>query len=267
VVCASIDPNPKVSGAGLRRLEAAGLATSVGVLAEEARALNPGFFSRFERGRPMVRLKLAMSLDARTAPATGGRRWISGEASRADVQHWRARSSCILTGAGTVRIDDPWLNVRLSYGAWVRQPLRAVLDATLSVPPAARVLSGTGALVFAAQDAPQAAEAALLAAGVAVERVPSVGRHLSLEGVLARLAAREANEVLVECGPTLAAAFLEHGLVDEMIVYLAPILLGADAPPLAALPGALAERVGAFEIAGVERIDTDLRLLFRPRAA
>src|SRR3984957_10042360 len=121
VVCGTADPNPKVAGGGIERLRAAGIDVSVGVLAAAARELNVGFFSRFERGRPFIRLKMAMSLDARTAPATGGPVWISGEAARADVQKWRARSSAILTGAGTVRTDDPRLDVRLAYGSWVRQ--------------------------------------------------------------------------------------------------------------------------------------------------
>ena len=140
-----------MAGAGIERLRAAGIGVSVGLLAQEARALNPGFFSRFERGRPLIRLKLAMSLDARTAPAPDGmspRVWISGEASRADVQAWRARSSAILTGAGTVRADDPRLDVRLAYGPWVRQPLRVVLDPALTVPPSARIFEGGGALVL-----------------------------------------------------------------------------------------------------------------------
>src|SRR6202041_199996 len=127
VVCSSVDPNPRVAGGGIERLRSAGIAVSVGVLAAAARELNVGFFSRFERGRPFIRLKMAMSLDARTAPATGGQVWISGEAARADVQKWRARSSAILTGAGTVRTDDPRLNVRLGYGPWIRQPLRVLL--------------------------------------------------------------------------------------------------------------------------------------------
>ncbi len=144
VICASIDPNPQVAGAGVKRLEGAQIAVSVGLHGAEARALNVGFFSRFERGRPWIRLKLAMSLDGRTAPAGGGRLWISGEASRADVQHWRARSSAILTGAGTVRVDDPRLDVRLDYGPWVRQPLRVVLDPARSCPPTAQVFPQRG---------------------------------------------------------------------------------------------------------------------------
>ena len=132
VVCAGVDPNPRVAGRGIERLRSAGIAVSMGMHAAEARALNMGFFSRFERGRPFIRLKLAMSLDARTAPAAGGRVWISGEEARADVQEWRARSGAVLTGAGTVRTDDPRLDVRLTYGSWIRQPLRVLLDPMLS---------------------------------------------------------------------------------------------------------------------------------------
>jgi diaminohydroxyphosphoribosylaminopyrimidine deaminase/5-amino-6-(5-phosphoribosylamino)uracil reductase len=279
VVCAGIDPNPRVAGTGLERLAAAGIAVSSGVRAREARELNVGFFSRFERGRPWFRLKLAMSLDARTAPAGGGRAWISGELSRADVQRLRARSSAVLTGAGTVRIDDPGLDVRLDYGPWVRQPLRVVLDPALSCPRTARVFRDDHALVFAAAEAmrPEASREARLSA-VVEERVPAVGRRLDLHAVAARLAALEMNEVLVECGPTLAAAFLTAGLVDELILYIAPVLLGADAPPLAALEGL---RVGAeggrggpeggagpaFDLLGTERFGPDVRLTLRPRSA
>src|SRR6202035_2817400 len=141
VVCCTRDPFPKVAGAGIERLQRAGIAVEVGLFADEARKLNAGYFSRFERGRPYVRLKLAMSLDGRTALAGGRQTWISGEASRADVQTWRARSSAVLTGAGTVRSDDPQLNVRLRYGPWVRQPLRVVLDTMLTTPRAAKIFS------------------------------------------------------------------------------------------------------------------------------
>jgi diaminohydroxyphosphoribosylaminopyrimidine deaminase/5-amino-6-(5-phosphoribosylamino)uracil reductase len=265
VVCASVDPNPKVAGRGIRRLEAAGIEVEVGILEEKARALNPGFFSRFERGRPFVRLKLAMSLDARTAPAEGGRRWISGPASRTDVQHLRARSSAVLTGAGTVRCDDPQLNVRLDYGRWVRQPTRVVLDASLTAPSGARLFAGPAALVFAAGAAPAAAAAALAARGVEVLRVPAAAGLVDLHAVMARLAEREVNELLVECGPRLAGSFLEAGLVDELIVYVAPVLLGADASPLTALAGSSAERLEALEITDVKRIDADMRLTLKPR--
>jgi diaminohydroxyphosphoribosylaminopyrimidine deaminase/5-amino-6-(5-phosphoribosylamino)uracil reductase len=270
VVCASVDPNPRVAGAGIERLKAAGISVSVGILENEARTLNPGFFSRFERGRPYVRLKLAMSLDGRTAPAGGGAIWISGEASRADVQRWRARSSAVLTGAGTVRTDDPRLDVRWVYGPWVRQPSRAVLDATLGCPPDAKVFAREGAMVFAAEEADPAAAARLAAhvPPVAVERVPAIGGRLDIRAVLARLTGLEVNELLVECGPRLAAAFLEERLVDEWIVYLAPRLLGADAAPLTALAGLDPRGAGfAFDIMSVERFDSDLRLILEPRRA
>jgi diaminohydroxyphosphoribosylaminopyrimidine deaminase/5-amino-6-(5-phosphoribosylamino)uracil reductase len=269
VICASIDPNPQVAGAGVKRLEGARIDVSVGLHGAEARALNVGFFSRFERGRPWIRLKLAMSLDARTAPAGGGRLWISGEASRADVQHWRARSSAILTGAGTVRVDDPRLDVRLDYGAWVRQPLRVVLDPALSCPPTAQVFRNGEALVFAAQDAPPVNDSSPRAAGVREERVPAVGRRLDLAAVAARLSALQVNELLVECGPVLAAGFLEAHLVDELILYIAPVLLGADAAPLTALTGLSSAGRAAvqFDIVGTERFGADLRLTLRPRGA
>ncbi len=266
VVCCSADPNPKVAGDGIKRLQAAGITVSVGALAGEARALNPGFFSRFERARPLIRLKLAMSLDARTAPAEGGRMWISGEESRADVQKWRARSSAVLTGAGTIRADDPRLDVRLHYGPWVRQPLRVVLDPAQSCAPSAKIFAGGGALVF-------------VAAGCRAyvpRRRPSTssmcraaGHGLDLAAVIERLTLREVNELWVECGPRLAAAFLEANLVDELILYVAPILLGADAPPLTALSGLAAKGAlpPSFDFASVERMGADLRLVLTPRNA
>jgi diaminohydroxyphosphoribosylaminopyrimidine deaminase/5-amino-6-(5-phosphoribosylamino)uracil reductase len=278
VVCAVVDPNPLVAGTGIKRLEAAGIALSVGLNAAEARALNVGFFSRFERGRPWIRLKLAMSLDGRTAPAGGGRQWISGEASRADVQQWRARSSAVLTGAGTVRIDDPRLDVRLEYGPWVRQPSRVVLDPARSCPADAQVFRQEGALVFTAVQAarPDAARAdAARLPRVREERVPAAGRRRALGAVAARLAELEMNEVLVECGPTLAAGFLEAGLVDEFILYIAPVLLGADAAPLTGLTAAGGGADGArggrtesgFEIVDTQRFAADVRLILRPRGA
>jgi diaminohydroxyphosphoribosylaminopyrimidine deaminase/5-amino-6-(5-phosphoribosylamino)uracil reductase len=273
VVCSSIDPNPKVAGEGLRRLQAAGIDVSVGTLASAARALNPGFFSRFERSRPLIRLKLAMSLDARTAPAQGGRLWISGEESRADVQRWRARSSAILTGAGTVRTDDPRLNVRWPYGPWVRQPLRVLLDPALSCAPTAKMFEDGGALVFAAADGAAPGPDPLRPPATAVaapeiERVPATGRALDLAAVAARLAARAVNELLVECGPRLAGAFLDARLVDELIVYVAPRLLGADAAPLTTLRAPAADTALAdFDFDSVQRVGGDIRLILKPRGA
>jgi diaminohydroxyphosphoribosylaminopyrimidine deaminase/5-amino-6-(5-phosphoribosylamino)uracil reductase len=268
VHCATIDPNPQVAGGGLRRLAAAGIAVSAGEQAAAARALNPGFFSRFERRRPYVRLKLAMSLDGRTGHAGGAKAWVSGPESRADVQRLRARSSAVLTGAGTVRADDPRLDVRLEYGPWVRQPLRVVLDAELSCDPNARVFAGPDALVFAAPDA-AARLGAAPAKAWAARRVEALARGaggLDLGAVLERLAVLEVNELLVECGPRLAASFLRARLVDELILYVAPTLLGVDAPALTALTGRGAGAIDAqrFVFGEVCRMGADLRLTLTP---
>ncbi|HEY5265012.1 MAG TPA: bifunctional diaminohydroxyphosphoribosylaminopyrimidine deaminase/5-amino-6-(5-phosphoribosylamino)uracil reductase RibD, partial [Steroidobacteraceae bacterium] len=266
VVCCTPDPNPKVAGGGIERLRAAGMDVSCGVLGIEARRLNVGFFSRFERRRPWVRLKLAMSLDARTAPAAGGKLWISSEASRTDVQTWRARSGAVLTGAGTVRCDNPRLDVRLAYGPWVRQPLRVVLDPELSCAPSSTIFQNDGALVFAAADAP-----ARSLGRATIERVARVNGGVDLRVVMKRLAELEINELLVECGPRLAGAFVAGEWVDELLLYVAPTLLGADAAPLVQLsglgaPGA-AGTLAAFEFRDVQRIDTDLRLILVPKKA
>jgi diaminohydroxyphosphoribosylaminopyrimidine deaminase/5-amino-6-(5-phosphoribosylamino)uracil reductase len=261
VVCCSSDPNPRVAGGGIERLRSAGIEVNVGVLAAAARDLNVGFFSRFERGRPFIRLKMAMSLDARTAPAAGGRLWISGEAARADVQEWRARSSAILTGAGTVRTDDPRLDVRLAYGPWIRQPLRVLLDPMLSCSTRAKLFHGEATLVFAAPDAPTREQDS-----VRVERLPRAAGGLDLRAVIERLTELEVNELWVECGPRLASAFTSLKLVDELVLYVAPTLLGADAPPLMHVsgrepPGSLP----AFDYQDVQRIGDDLRLILTPR--
>jgi diaminohydroxyphosphoribosylaminopyrimidine deaminase/5-amino-6-(5-phosphoribosylamino)uracil reductase len=261
VVCGTADPNPKVAGAGITRLQAAGISITTGLMADESRELNVGFFSRFERRRPWLRLKLAMSLDARTAPAGGGRLWISSEASRADVQNFRARSGAILTGAGTVRIDDPRLDVRLTYGSWVRQPLRVLLDPMLTCASNSKIFHGDGALVFAAPDAPVRDNDA-----AKIEHVPRSAGGLDLHAVTTRLAELEINELWVECGPRLAGAFVLSGLVDELVLYAAPTLLGADAAPLLDVsgwgpPGSLP----AFEYGDVRRIGPDLRITLAPK--
>ena len=257
VVCCTRDPNPKVAGGGIKRLEQAGIAVQVGAFVDEARLLNVGFFSRHERGRPYVRLKLAMSLDGRTAPPGGARTWISGPESRADVQTWRARSSAVLTGAGTVRSDDPQLNVRLNYGPWVRQPLRVVLDTMLSTSRAAKIFGHDEALVFAAPEAPLGSFKDL-----EVERIPRSEGGLDLDAVIQNLTAREVNELLVECGPTLAGAFVAKQLVDELVLYVAPKLLGDDALPLLRIklgPHALP----LFDFRDTQRFGDDMRLILK----
>jgi diaminohydroxyphosphoribosylaminopyrimidine deaminase/5-amino-6-(5-phosphoribosylamino)uracil reductase len=268
VVCAVSDPNPQVNGNGIERLRAAGVEVTVGTAANAALAQNPGFFSRFERGRPFIRLKLAMSLDARTTPAGGGQAWITGEAARADVQTWRARSSAVVTGAGTVRVDDPRLDVRLSYGPWIRQPLRVVLDPELSCPAAARIYDGDAALIFAAAGAagaPGAAAPELFDGRIPIARVPRAPRGLDLAAVIERLTLLQANELLVECGPRLAAAFLEADLIDELIIYVGPKFLGADAAPLAALTGLAADGMRRFKFREQRLIGDDLRLVLTPQ--
>jgi len=264
VVYGADDPNPLVNGAGARALRAAGIAVTGGLLAGESRALNPGFFRRMQTGLPWVRLKLAASLDARTALASGESRWISGEAARADVQCWRARSSVILTGSGTALVDDPALNVRLP-GAQ-RQPLRVLLDSTLRVSAGARLFAPPGqALVFTASaDADR--RAALEQRGVQVESAAlAEGGGLALEPLLRRLAQRGANELWIEAGARLGGAFVLAGLVDELIVYLAPRLLGEQARGLLRLP-APARLADARRLHFVDctQLGEDLRLVARP---
>jgi diaminohydroxyphosphoribosylaminopyrimidine deaminase/5-amino-6-(5-phosphoribosylamino)uracil reductase len=262
VWCCTTDPNPMVAGSGIARLRAAGIEVSVGAFERNARALNPGFFSRFERHRPYIRLKMAMSLDARTAPAGGGQVWISGEASRADVQAWRARSSAVLTGSGTVRGDDPQLDVRLNYGPWVRQPLRIVLDTELGCRADAKIFRDGGALTFAAIDTPDDADPKAEGAR-RVERVPRAPGGLDLDAVIARLAALEINELLVECGAHLAGSFLAKGLIDEMVLYVASSVMGENAAPLAYFHpgGAAAELTHKFAFSDVRRVGDDVRLV------
>ncbi len=262
VVYAAEDPNPLMR-AGAAQLRAAGIGVDGGLLAAEARALNVGFFSRHERGRPWVRLKIAASLDGRTALASGESRWITGNESRADVQRYRARSSAVLTGSGTVVADDPQLNVRLEGAS--RQPLRVVLDSALRVPPTVRMFNLPGAaLIFTATTA-SANRDALAQRGVRVETVPAAaGGGVELAAALARLAALEANEVWVEAGPRLAGALLAARLVDELVLYLAPCLLGPQAQPLAQLP--MLQRLDdrfSLRFQSVERIGDDLRIIAR----
>ncbi len=234
VVAAMPDPNPQVAGQGLALLQRAGVVVHCGLLAAEARALNPGFVQRMTHDRPWVRLKLAMSLDGRTALASGESQWLTGADARQDVQRLRARSSAILTGSGTVLTDDPSLNVRLSDAP--RQPLRAILDSTLRLSPMAQILRLPGqALIFTAVADPDR-HAPLQATGAELVVAPRAAGGLDLPAVMAELARRECNEIQVECGPTLAGALLQAGLVDELILYLAPLLLGDKARGLFALP-------------------------------
>ncbi|HNF66075.1 MAG TPA: bifunctional diaminohydroxyphosphoribosylaminopyrimidine deaminase/5-amino-6-(5-phosphoribosylamino)uracil reductase RibD [Plasticicumulans sp.] len=265
VVAAMADPNPQVAGRGLARLRAAGIAVECGLLEAEAQALNAGFVRRMTRARPWLRLKLAASLDARTALASGESQWITGEAARADVQRLRARACAVLTGSGTVLADDPGLDVRLP--GTQRQPLRVVLDTGLRTPLAARLIGRPGRTLIVCGPQAGVAEAAALAAyGVDIERVPVQGGGLDLDAVLASLAARGCNEVHAECGARLAGALLAAGRVDELVVYLAPLLLGDAARGLARLPGLerMEQRL-EFDWTDVRSVGRDLRLTLAPR--
>ncbi|MGH8298167.1 MAG: bifunctional diaminohydroxyphosphoribosylaminopyrimidine deaminase/5-amino-6-(5-phosphoribosylamino)uracil reductase RibD [Steroidobacteraceae bacterium] len=281
VIFAMEDPNPRVSGRGAQTLRRAGIAVDSGLLAAAAAELNPGFLKRMRSGRPWVRVKLAMSLDGRTALANGASQWITGPAAREDVQHWRARSSAIMTGIGTVLADDPRLDVRLPDLAKDQsglQPLRVVLDARLQIPPGARMLTTGGSVLIltAANHGESESEfaarrAQLIAKGAAVEEVPAAADdastdalRLSLPEVLDRLGRREINELWVEAGPRLAGALLEQSLADELLLYVAPTLLGPKGRPLAEIAEAR-ELKDAPRLALIEtrQIGEDLRLRLR----
>ena len=265
VVVAIQDPNPLVAGKGIARLRAAGIEVEVvgGEWGNASRELNIGFFSRMVRGRPWVRMKIAASLDGRTALADGASQWITGEAARADGHAWRKRASAVLTGIGTVQVDDPRLDVRLV--ATEKQPLRVVVDSQLEIASAARVLQPPGeALVYTAS-ADASRKAALSAPHVEVARLPADAQgKIDLQAMLLDLARREVNELHVEAGEKLNGSLLRAGLVDELLIYIAPRLLGAGRGLAAIGPlASLAESLD-FEFVDVERVGVDLRLRLRP---
>jgi diaminohydroxyphosphoribosylaminopyrimidine deaminase/5-amino-6-(5-phosphoribosylamino)uracil reductase len=254
VVAALRDPNPRASGGG-PALEAAGIRFEHGLLEEEARELNIGFISRITRGRPWVRLKAAATLDGRTALPDGTSKWITGPEARRDGHHWRARACAVLTGAGTVRADDPRLTVRDVPTA--RQPLRVIVDSRLETPPGAQILRGEKVLVFAAHPG--------TLGNAEVVALPNANGKVDLPRMLGELARRGVNELHVEAGFRLNGSLVREGCVDEFLFYLNPSLLGDSALGIAdlAAPESLEART-RMKILSVERLGEDLRVLARP---
>ena len=286
VIIAQIDPNPLVAGQGIARLRAAGIAVEIATetadatTAHAARQLNIGFFQRMQHGTPWVRLKAAYSRDGTSALHNGQSQWITGSAARADVQHWRARACAILTGSGTVLHDDPLLNVRLPHFAQQQlpQPLLAIVDSQLRTPPSARLFSvpQRQVLIYTVAHPAQASPThthtteaaahmqratALQAAGATIITLPaSASGHISLAHLLQDLAQREINELHVEAGGKLNAALLQQGLVNEILAYIAPVLLGAG-QPLAALPALQnLQQATHWQLQQVTQIGNDARL-------
>lgn len=270
VVFTMPDPDPRVRGSGAEALARAGIAVESGLLAHEAEELNAGYVKRHTAHRPWVRVKLAQSLDGRTALESGASRWITGEEAREDVQRWRARSSAVLTGIGTVLADDPRLDVRLARPR-ARDPARIILDSALRTPPRARLFSAGGPVWIFTVSEDLARVRALEASGARVERVrpfragSSAAPRTDLKAVLVRLADAEMNEVHVEAGATLAGELVRARLVDELLLYVAPVLLGPQARPLVDLPE-LADLRDAprWQIVETQRIGVDLSIRLRP---
>jgi diaminohydroxyphosphoribosylaminopyrimidine deaminase/5-amino-6-(5-phosphoribosylamino)uracil reductase len=260
VVAAMVDPNPQVAGRGLAQLEAAGIAVSAGVLADEAYELSIGFFNRMRYGRPWVRLKTAASLDGATALDSGESQWITGPDARADGHAWRARASAILTGIGTVKADDPQLTVRGIDTPL--QPRRVIVDSRLEIDPAARILQGAPCWIVAAQADPDKA-ALLRGAGHDVILLPNSAGKVDLPALMIELGRREINELHVEAGSKLNASLVREGCVDELLVYLAPSVIGPG-QGMFALP-ALAHLKDKFALRfhGVQQVGPDLRILAR----
>jgi len=267
VVCGALDPNPRVHGNGIRQLTEAGIEVETGLLETQVRELNLGFEKRMVTGVPRIIVKIAASLDGRVALANGESRWITGEQSRADVQRLRAEASAILTGIDTVLADDPQLTVRdPQIDTLGRQPLRVVLDSRGRMSPQARMLSEPGDTLVFEGTAGTPAAAALQSAGAKVMTAPldSLG-HVDLAHVLRELGGLQCNDVLVEAGSTLAGRLIELGLVDELVIYVAPILLGPQARPMVQLPQIerLADRV-QFALHTHVALGGDVKLVLRP---
>ncbi|AGI22517.1 diaminohydroxyphosphoribosylaminopyrimidine deaminase [Pseudomonas sp. ATCC 13867] len=269
VVAAMQDPNPRVAGSGMKRIAEAGIEVRSGVLENEARALNKGFLKRMETGLPFVRVKLAMSLDGRTAMASGESQWITGPAARRAVQRLRAQSSVVLSGADTVLMDDARLTVRpdelgldaeQTELAMRRPPLRVLIDGRLRVPLGAAFFQAGAALVVSTREAPGYAEA-----GHELLVLAGNDGQVDLPALMAELGRRGVNEVLVEAGPRLAGAFACQGLVDEYCIFMAPKLLGSSARPLLELPLERMAESRELTISDIRAVGDDWLVTARPR--
>ncbi len=260
VVAAMEDPNPLVAGNGLRRLRAVGIESACGLMETEARELNIGFAARMTRGRPWVRMKIAASLDGGTALANGRSQWITGTEARRDGHRWRARACAVLTGIGTVRDDDPQLTVREVETS--RQPARVVVDSRLETPGSARILAPGTLFAAATHDAVRGA--ALSAKGAEIVVIPNASGKVDLAALMRELARRQMNEIHVEAGHRLNGSLLRENLVDELVVYLAPSILGDSArgmfhlPELEALPARY-----QLEVKDVCIVGADVRIVSR----
>jgi diaminohydroxyphosphoribosylaminopyrimidine deaminase/5-amino-6-(5-phosphoribosylamino)uracil reductase len=264
VIAAMVDPNAKVSGDGHGALEGAGIPVRTGLMQHEAASLNAGFLSRMQRRRPLVRLKIAASLDGRTAMANGESQWITGEAARYDVQQLRARSGAVMVGIGTVIADDPGLNVRRDdIDNDDMQPLRVVLDSKLRMPASSRMLTLPGSTAIFCSD--NAERRKLVAAGASIHVVAAGAAGVDLAAVMNKLADLEINEVLAEAGPTLAGSLIDSGLVDELVIYQAPHIMGSETRAMFTTPNwhKIGQRLNV-EIVDVRNIGADLRITATP---
>jgi diaminohydroxyphosphoribosylaminopyrimidine deaminase/5-amino-6-(5-phosphoribosylamino)uracil reductase len=274
VIVAMQDPNPQVAGSGLAHLQAHNIEVATGLMESQARDLNPGFISRMTKNLPFVRSKIAASLDGKTALNNGASQWITSEPARLDVQHWRARSCAILTGIGTVLADNPSMSVRKTpspsmgegwgEGAAIRQPLRVIVDSQLQTPIDAKILQGGNVLIAFASDA-QHKSTQLLNAGAELLCIPNDAGKVCLETLLSHLASREINEVLVEGGEGLDGALLAQNLIDELLIYYAPKLMGSAAKGMFALPALTAmNQTINLQIIDMRQIGVDIRLRAKP---
>ncbi|MCF0253753.1 MAG: bifunctional diaminohydroxyphosphoribosylaminopyrimidine deaminase/5-amino-6-(5-phosphoribosylamino)uracil reductase RibD [Duodenibacillus sp.] len=267
VVIAALDPNPQVSGRGAEILEAAGIEVDIGLCDQEAREANIGFFTRMKTGRPWVRMKCAMSLDGRTALKNGESHWITGDTAREDGRRWRAKAQALMTGVGTVLLDDPRMNVRLE-GEDLPDPVKYVLDSYARTPLTAQVLSGAPCVLFVSPEAPAERVAALEARGARVVVLPETepGR-IDLEAALAQIAADGVNTLHVEAGASLNGAMIGQCLVDEMLIYVAPVMLGPGKPMAALPPQDRMDHIWRWERREAGPCGNDMRLILRRKLA